>query len=250
MIQSHLHGTNRTVSGRRRDVICIARQTIAGEFAVDLRTASHSVIIVFENEQATAFAHHETIAIHVKRTRSVSRIVVATGQGMHAVKATDTDLANRAFGATRQHYVGVATANNPSCFTNSMQTGGASRHCSEIRTAKVLHDSHQPRSHIDDATGDHEGGNTTRTAFEHRLMVDANRFQTTDAGANDATGAIARFIVTNEIKTGILESFGSGGSGKLHITVVTTSFLSLHTAGSGIKILDLTGNTAAAFASQ
>ena len=40
---------------------------------------------------------------------------------------------------------------------------------------------------------------------------------------------------------------GSGGSGKLHITVVTTSFLSLHTAGSGIKILDLTGNTAAEF---
>ena len=179
----------------------------------------------------------------------MSRVVIAARKSVHAVKAADADFADRAFGTARKHHVGVTAANDPSRFTDCMQTGGASRHGSKVRAAQVFHDANQTRSHVDDASGDHEGRDATRTAFEHRLVVDANGFQTADARADNAAGAITLFVFADEIETGIFESFGRSRSGKLHIAVITASFLGLQAAGRRIKILDFTGNTATEFGS-
>ena len=80
-------------------------------------------------------------------------------------------------------------------------------------------------------------------------MVDANGFQTADARADNAAGAITLFVFADEIETGIFKSFGRSRSGKLHIAVITASFLGLQAAGRRIKILDFTGNTATEFGS-
>ena len=93
----------------------------------------------------------------------VSRVVIAARKSVHAVKAADADFADRAFGTARKHHVGVTAANDPGRFTDCMQTGGASRHGGKVRTAQVFHDANQPRSHVDDATGDHEGRDAART---------------------------------------------------------------------------------------
>ena len=88
----------------------------------------------FDHHNTGAFTHHETITVFIKGTGSVSRVIVAAAQSVHIVKASHADRADARIGATGHHHIGITTANDPAGFTDSMKTGCASRHMSDIRT--------------------------------------------------------------------------------------------------------------------
>ena len=78
------------------------------------------MVIVFKNQDARAFAENKTITVFIKRTGSVSGIIIAAGHGMHAVETGHRQGANRSIGAARNHHVGIAALNHPRGFADTV----------------------------------------------------------------------------------------------------------------------------------
>lgn len=69
-----------------RDVVSIGIAAVAADFTVDVSTALFSMFQFFEDDDAGAFAHDETVAVFIERTRSVSRVIVARAEAFIAAK--------------------------------------------------------------------------------------------------------------------------------------------------------------------
>ena len=94
---------------RRGDVVGVAAQTIANDFAIDLGAARLGTLIVFEHDNAGAFAHDETIAVLVIGARCRFGIVVEIGgKRAGSGEAGQCQPVDAAFRASGDHHVGIA----------------------------------------------------------------------------------------------------------------------------------------------
>ena len=178
---------------------------------------------LFNDNHARAFAHHETVTVFIKGARCVSRIVIAAAQSVHIVKASYTHRANTGIGAARYHHVGVATADNPTGFTDSVQAGRTGSHVCNVGALQTEHNRELSGDHIDDRPGNHKGRNTTGTAFMKCQIVVADHAQAADTGTDRAADAGEVFFF--KIKTGITDGLNACGHPVVHIAVITTGFL-------------------------
>ena len=76
-------------------VVRVAAAREPGDLAVDVRTASHRTLELFDDQDGTAFAHHEPVAVAVEWTRRVLGVVVAMGRGLDRVEAGHRDRGDR-----------------------------------------------------------------------------------------------------------------------------------------------------------
>ena len=73
-----------TAGRRLRNMKCIVRESHSADFGVNLRAALLGVLVFFDDDDASAFAHDETIAGFIKRPTRFFRIVVfSVAQCMH-----------------------------------------------------------------------------------------------------------------------------------------------------------------------
>ena len=128
--QRHLHRAKAAVAVLRRggDVIGVARQAIAVDFAIDFRAARLGVFVFFEHHDAGAFAHDEAVAVLVVGARGLlRRVVKAGGKRAAGGEAGNAQAADRGFRAARQHHVGIVERDQTRRVADGMRAGGAGR---------------------------------------------------------------------------------------------------------------------------
>src|SRR5690606_13068427 len=129
-----------TIAIRRRsgDVVGIARQTIADDFAIDLGTTGLSTLVVFEDHDTGAFAHDEAVTILVVRTRGSDRVVVeAGGQSAGRSKAGQREPVHAAFRAASNHDVGITQGDETGGIANGMRAGRTGGDHGVVRTLET-----------------------------------------------------------------------------------------------------------------
>ena len=106
-----LHAEAGTIAFRMRsgDVIGVARHADPHEFGIDVSASLQGVFQLFQDYAAAAFAHDETIAVLVERTRCRRRVVVADRQRMHGIETADARLADACLCTASQHSSGFAS---------------------------------------------------------------------------------------------------------------------------------------------
>ena len=237
----HFHATARTVGRGSRDVVGVARQAVAHDFGVNLRTAVKRVFELFEHEHARTFAHHEAVAILVEGTRRGLRIVVAARKRVHRIEGAHGERMNRRFATARDHHLRVAATDDVHGFADRMKPRRAGGDVRDVRALEILHDRKLPRGHVDDATRDHEGGNTTGAALAQRVVVRTNNGNAADARTDRHTRF--RRELFGDFKLGVFECHETRGDAEVHEAVESTDFLHAQVGGR-VEILHFAGNLA------
>ena len=120
MVERHPHRAHGAFSirGRRSHVMRIGGEAVTGQLAINFRAAGLRVLELFDDENAGAFAHDETVPVAIERARRALRLVVARAQRLHRGKTGKADRDDRRFGAAREEDVGVAEFNHAPRFAD------------------------------------------------------------------------------------------------------------------------------------
>src|SRR5687768_18477620 len=103
----------------------IGGSAVADDLAVNLRAATFRRLQLFQDHDPGAFANYKTIAIALKRPRSMNRIIVVRGQRAHRGEARHAHRCNSRLRTTADHDVGVAALNDLETISNSVRACGA-----------------------------------------------------------------------------------------------------------------------------
>ena len=155
LAQRHLHGTERARTFRmwRRHVIGIAGQAITDHFAINLGTARLGPLIFFQHHHASAFAHHETIAILIIGAAGAGGIVVEIGRKRAGLGETgDAQRAQRTFRTAGQHHIGIIQRDHAGGIANGMGAGGAGGDNRVVGAHQAIFDRNLARDEIDQPT--------------------------------------------------------------------------------------------------
>ena len=130
---------------RGGDVIGIARQAIANDFAVNLRAARLGPFIFFKHDNTSTFAHHKAVTIPVIRAAGLFGRVIETGAKRAGLRKTgNTDGADGRFRATCQHDVGIVHRDHPRCVPDRMRSGRAGGDDRVVRAHQPVLDRNLP----------------------------------------------------------------------------------------------------------
>jgi exodeoxyribonuclease-3 len=102
--------------------------------------AGAGVLKLLENEDAGAFAHHESVAVLVEGTARAGRVVIALAKRLHGAESGEAESGNGCFGAAGDHHVGVAALDHPEGFADGVAGGGASGDGREVRAFRSCAD--------------------------------------------------------------------------------------------------------------
>src|SRR5205807_1518017 len=101
-------------------VISVGRESVAGELAIDFRTAFLRVFELFDDGNSRAFTDDETVPVAIEWTRRALRFVVALTQRSHRRKAGEAQFDNRSFGTAGDENIGVAEFNHAPRFADGV----------------------------------------------------------------------------------------------------------------------------------
>jgi hypothetical protein len=105
-------------------VIGIRAHAETSQFAIDSRTASLGVLVLFKHQHTGTFTQDEAVAILVPRTAGRLRIIVARRQCPRRTETTKTERRNRTFGTAGNHDIRVAVLNQTTRIPNAVRSGG------------------------------------------------------------------------------------------------------------------------------
>ena len=107
-------------------MIGIARHAIAHNLGIDSRTARLGVLQFLEHHHTGTLAHDEAVTVLVIGARPPGGLVVELGgQRLAGDEAGDADAADRRFGTTRHHDVGVIERDEARRVADRVRAGGA-----------------------------------------------------------------------------------------------------------------------------
>src|SRR5271165_1598103 len=109
----------------------VRRHPVADHLGINPRPTLPCVPVLLKDENPGAFAHHETVAFPVPGTRGPRRVVIEPCRERSCrSKASQTQPANRRFGATAYHYIGIIEHDHPRRIADRMRPARAGRnHC-------------------------------------------------------------------------------------------------------------------------
>src|SRR5208282_4057898 len=152
------------LGGGLSHVIGVGGHTVAYDFGEDGRAAAAGVLELFENHDASAFAHDEAVAVLVPGTAGAGGVVIARGKGAHGGESADAHGSNGGFGASGNHYVGVTVLDDAEGIADGVGAGGAGGGRRFIRTLGAEPHGNVPGGEVDDGGGNEERGNLARSA--------------------------------------------------------------------------------------
>ena len=166
------HYSNRAVAvlGRLRDMKCIARHSVAGDFSVDLSASRFCMLELFENQNACAFTDNEAVSINVERTARVFGIVIARRQGSHCREPPNTHWSDRSFGAAAKHGIGITALNYLEAVAHGVSASRTGSASSGIRSLESEANRDLTRRKVNNRGRNKERRNLARTAFQILLM--------------------------------------------------------------------------------
>ena len=181
---------------RGRDVMRVARQAIAQHFGIDLGTARLGVLVFFQDHDARALTHDETVTVHIIGAAGFLGVVAAFGrQRLAGVETRHADLTDRRLGAACDHHIRIAVFDQTRRVTDGMGPGGTSSHDRVVRPLETVADRDLTRDQVDQRAGHEEGAHAARTLFGHHDSSIGDRVQSTDARADQHAGAFLIFFL-------------------------------------------------------
>src|SRR5690606_2596422 len=177
-----------------RTVVGVGTHAVAGELAVDARSALAGMFIFFEHEYAGTLAQHEAVAVDVPRARCRGGVIVARGKRTHGSKAPHTQRRDGGFGPAGQHDVGVAILDEPCGVADGVKARGTRRDHGIGGALEAQQDRQLARNEVDERCGHEERRNAPRATL---LVLDLLFFDTrqaANAGADDGTDAVGVFF--------------------------------------------------------
>ena len=103
----------------------------------------------FEDDDAGAFAHDETVAVFIERTRSVSRVIVARAEGFHRRKAGNCTRRNGSFRTASKGCIEFAPLNHAVSVTDGVGTRCAGRNDAGAVALKAEENGYLAGGHVD-----------------------------------------------------------------------------------------------------
>ena len=86
IVEGTLHGDERTLVAGLRDTAAVAREPIAHDFAKDVGTARHGVVVLLQHKRCTPAARHEAVAVAVEGAGGALRVVHPFGKSPQGVE--------------------------------------------------------------------------------------------------------------------------------------------------------------------
>ncbi len=134
------HAAARAVHVGRSHMVSVGAHPEADKLGVDARAALPGTLIVLKHQHAGTLAHHEAVAVAVPGAAGGGRIVVARGQRLHRVEATDAQRRDSRLGAAGHHHVGISMLDQPACQADRVQARGAGGDHRQVGAAQAEHD--------------------------------------------------------------------------------------------------------------
>src|SRR5450759_5411673 len=219
-------------------MVRIASRPIAGQLAVDSRTARQGMVERFENDDARAFTHDESVPILVEWARRRLGAVVARRERLHVGKATNRHGGHGGLGAAGDHHVRVSVLNRTECVANGMRAASACRDGGVVGSTRVEAHGHDARGNVSNEHRDEEGADLVRPALAVDIVLLLEALQPADAAANDHSQAID--IVAPASQAGVRHRLHGRGDGVLRVRIRPLRFLPLHDL-ERIEALNLAG---------
>ncbi len=172
-------------------MVGVARHAVADDLGVDLGAARLGMLQRFQDDDAGALAHDETVAVLVVGARGgAGTIVEARRQRAAGGKAGHGDAADGRFRAAGHHHVGVAQRHQSRCIADGMRAGRAGGDDRVVGTLQLVPDRHVAGGEIDETPRNKEWADATRAFFlqQDRRFGDAG--QATDARADEYAGPL------------------------------------------------------------
>src|SRR5437660_1172182 len=138
-----LHGVARTVAvfGARGDVVSVRGRAVTDQLGERLRAARQCVAQLFDDKDASAFAHDKAVARRVEGARGLSRGFVEAGRKRTSSrKATKTDDIHACFSPTAHSDVSFVGADDTSRIADRLDAGRARRHGRAERAFEAVPD--------------------------------------------------------------------------------------------------------------
>src|SRR5712691_10304319 len=102
----------------------VCSHAVADNLGINVRAALLRQFEFFKDQDARAFANNESVAIPLKGTAGVLRIVVAGGESPHRSESSNTHRRDRRLCPAANHHIGIAALNNPEAVADSMSACG------------------------------------------------------------------------------------------------------------------------------
>lgn len=148
----------------------------------------------FEDDDAGAFAHDETVAVFIERTRSVSRVIVARAEGFHRRKAGQLHPEKRQLPYRQQGLHRVRLLNHAVSVTDGVGTRCAGRNDAGAVALKAEEAGYLAGGHVDNHLR-YDKGIDADGPSKRGLYISYAVFHAADAGADNGTDTVAIFFV-------------------------------------------------------
>ena len=223
-------------------MIGICRATIASEFAVNFRAAFFRMLVFLEHHDTRAFAHDKAVAVLVKRTAGLLRIVIAAAEGLHRSEARDAERSDCGFCTTSDESIRIAEFDDAPRLAKRVvrrRTGSDDTH---VRPAQVVFHRHHAAGHVRNHHGNRERRHTRRTAISQAVRFLLHAVETANTAADHH--AKARAVHSLEVDTGVFEGHLGPGHGKLREAVRALHGLGIFEILHRLEVLHFAGNLA------
>ncbi len=110
-----------------RDVIRVARHSVAHDFGQNIRAAALREFERFQNQHAGTFTNHKAIAVCVERPAGALRLVIACRKRAHGRKSAHAHWRDSCFSAPGDHHFRIAPLDDLKSVANGMSGGRAGR---------------------------------------------------------------------------------------------------------------------------
>ena len=166
---------------------------------------------LFEDQNARAFADHETVAVLIPGTAGFFGLVVARGKRAHGGESADAHGSDRSFGAAGDHHIGIVVLDDAERVSNGMGAGGAGRRRRFVRSLGAVTHGDMPGRKIDDGRGNEERRDLARAAFHQRGVFALDDVEPADSRAD--VNADAFVVFRSNLQARHFHGFIGGGDG-------------------------------------
>ena len=185
---------------------------------------------LLENQRSGTLADHEAVAVLVKGTRSVLRVVVARRKRLHGVETADRRLVYGSLRTSGHHDVGLAVANGLHGGNHTVVRRCTGRNRTVVRAHESVFHRDEAGGNVGNHAGNEEGakprgsipGGIAQTLVEER-------FESSDTRAPDYADLLLVDLL--QVKARILYGLRSGDQSILREEVVLADLLAVEMLG-------------------
>src|ERR1022692_2255261 len=136
---------------------------------------------LFEDKDASAFAHDEAVAIPVPGTTGASRVVIARGESAHGGESANAHGSDGGLGASGNHYVGIAVLDDAERIADGVGAGGAGGGRRFVGALGAEAHGDVSGGEVDDGGGNKKWRDLARAAFEESCMFAFDHVESANA---------------------------------------------------------------------